>query len=395
MKESIERLRPSHERLALVLTIVLGVGCGGGRVESPGPAAPLETPSADSAFDEGGSEPPRAESETRSADPPPRRSTVPLADGSGDAIDALVHAGDEAYEAGDYDKALEAYGDAARRAPDRLGPQIGVSRTRLAKLDLPFSFGEAKGNPEARSAVRALENLARRPEAKGAVRLELGRGLLLLGEAKAALRALEQAIRELPDEAEAHSAKGIAHLALGDASEAAKEMEQAKSLDRGRASRHGNLGTVLLMLGRVDDAVRAYEEQKRLDPTSARTHADLGTAYLAQGRIPQAIQELREAIARDGSRAAFRSNLGYALSLKGDLAGAERELREAIRIDEGLASAWINLGTVLAKEPRHRKEARAAFKRAEKIDPQDPRVKANLAELDALEHAEDSKKTKP
>ena len=61
------------------------------------------------------------------------------------------------------------------------------------------------------------------------------------------------------------------------------------------------------------------------------------------------------------------------------------EYREAIRIDPKLASAWINLATALSRDPKTRGEARQALKTAGAIDATDPRVKANLEELDAVE----------
>jgi cytochrome c-type biogenesis protein CcmH/NrfG len=61
------------------------------------------------------------------------------------------------------------------------------------------------------------------------------------------------------------------------------------------------------------------------------------------------------------------------------------EYEAALRLDPQLSSAWINLATILARDPKTRAEARAALETAKKIDPSDPRVKANLEELDALE----------
>jgi Flp pilus assembly protein TadD len=93
---------------------------------------------------------------------------------------------------------------------------------------------------------------------------------------------------------------------------------------------------------------------------------------------------LIKAVALDPKRAAFRSNLGYALQQKRDLTGAIVQYKEAVELDEKLASAWINLGTALAQMGKY-KEAREALGRAKKIDPSDPRVKANLDELNDLE----------
>ena len=117
----------------------------------------------------------------------------------------------------------------------------------------------------------------------------------------------------------------------------------------------------------------------------ARAHSDLGTALLGTTDLERALSELRRAVALDPGRASFHSNLGYALQQSGHADEAIAEYHTALRLDPKAASAWINLGTALARTPRTRGEARAAFQRAGQLSPSDPRVKANLDELDALE----------
>ena len=55
-----------------------------------------------------------------------------------------------------------------------------------------------------------------------------------------------------------------------------------------------------------------------------------------------------------------------------------------MKLDPKLGSAWINVGTIAAKQQRYA-DSRRAFERAAALDPTDPRPKANLEELDALE----------
>jgi Flp pilus assembly protein TadD len=142
------------------------------------------------------------------------------------------------------------------------------------------------------------------------------------------------------------------------------------------------------MRGRVKDALKEYEAQVRLDANDPRAHSDLGTALLADNQLTRAVPELERAIALDPKRATFHSNLGYALQVEGKLNDAIAEYRQALKLDDKLASAWINLATVLARDPKSRAEARTSLERARAIDPSDPRVKANLQELDALEHGQ-------
>ena len=138
------------------------------------------------------------------------------------------------------------------------------------------------------------------------------------------------------------------------------------------------------MRGKTQDAISEYQAAVAIDDSDARAHSDLGTALLGDNQVTRAIPELRRAIALDPKRATFHSNLGYALQIEGKLADAESEYRESLKVDPGLASAWINLATLLAKDPKRRGDARAALEKARAIDPTDPRVKANLEELDAL-----------
>jgi Flp pilus assembly protein TadD len=135
----------------------------------------------------------------------------------------------------------------------------------------------------------------------------------------------------------------------------------------------------------VREAIAEYEQRVRLADSDPAAHSDLGTALVANNDFARGVPELRRAIQLDPARAAFHSNLGYALQIQGDLPGAIAEYRQALHLDDKLASAWINLATALARNPATRGEARAALLRAKAIDPTDPRVQANLDELDAIE----------
>jgi tetratricopeptide (TPR) repeat protein len=317
--------------------------------------------------------------------PPPRPVTIPLVSGKDDKCDHELALGDAAFEKDDLDAAKAHYGAAAALDAKRPGVIVGLARVRIAKLGLPMDYGAGQGNAELVAAGRELRRATQLDPKFGPAHVELGRALLLAGDAEGALLALSRGAELLPDQAEAHSALGVARLATGHADDAVASLARAAELDPGRAERHGNYGTALLMRGRVPDAVREYEIQVRLAPNDARAHADLGTALLAQNQLERGVAELQRAVAADPKRATYHSNLGYALQLQGKTDAAIAAYRKAIELDDKLASAWINLATALAKTPSRRAEARAALEHARAIDPQDPRVKANLEELDALE----------
>ena len=96
--------------------------------------------------------------------------------------------------------------------------------------------------------------------------------------------------------------------------------------------------------------------------------------------------ELTRATELDSARATYRSNLAHALEIAGKLEEARASAKRATELDPKLGAAWINAGTIAAKQKRYA-DARAAFQRASALDPTDPRPKANLEELEALEAA--------
>jgi Flp pilus assembly protein TadD len=324
--------------------------------------------------------------------PAPKRATIalstrPPSDGSdydAGAGDADLDAGDAAFERGDLAAAEAAYG-AAKANGSKVPATVGLARVRIAKQGLPLDYAAAKGNAPIAAVARDLAKAVKDAPDFGPAFVELGRARLLLGDAPGALDALERGVALLPGEPEAHSQLGVASLATGHTDAAVRELARAAALDMGSAPRHGNLGTALLMSGRTKEAISEYELRARIDDGDPRAHSDLGTALLATNDLQRALAELTRATQIEPARASYHSNLGYALQQAGQLDRAIAEYREAIRLDPGLASAWINLATILARNPKTRAEARSALARAAAASPDDPRVKANLDELNALE----------
>ena len=338
--------------------------------DSPAPsttAAPAPLASASGA-------PAAADSGVPAGLPPPRPTTIPLGDGE-------LAAGDAAFERGDLPGAQKHYA----AAPHGVASAVGLARVRLAKVDAPFDYAAAKGNAEVAAVAAELAKTVKASPGFGPAYVELGRAKLLLGDAQGCIDALRRATELLPDEPEAHSQLGVGLLATGHASEAVQELARAVELDPGSAARHGNLGTALMMAGRTPEAIAEYETRVRIDDHDARAHSDLGAALLGTQDLERALHELQRAVQLEPQRAAFHSNLGYALQQSGSMDRALAEYREALRLDPRLVSAWINLATALARNPRTRKEARADLERARALSPDDPRVTANLEELDALE----------
>ncbi|HLK41487.1 MAG TPA: tetratricopeptide repeat protein [Polyangiaceae bacterium] len=374
--------------------------CGGAKAVGPAPAptttlSPVDAPSSiagpapsPSAAPVASATPaPAASNRPASARPPPRPVTIALASGRGGDEDAELVAADQAFERGDLGAAEQHYRAARSLAAKDVAPAVGLARVRIARVDVPLDFDGAPGNKDVMLAASDLARATKAAPTFGPAFVELGRARLLLGDAGLALDALRKGVELLGDEPEAHSQLGVALLATGHAAEAARELARAAELDPGSAARHGNLGTALMMAGRTKEAVDEYRIRVGMDDADARAHSDLGTALLGTQDLAAALAELERAVQLEPQRATFRSNLGYAMQQSGRFDRAIVEYREALRLDPKLVSAWINLATALARDPKTRAEARAALERARALSPGDPRVNANMQELDALEHA--------
>lgn len=319
------------------------------------------------------------------AGPPPPKPVQPsLARADGAPGDALLAEGDAAYENDDFEKADAKYRQAARLAPSDPAPKVGICRVAIAKTNLATDYNVAPKHPVLERVVADLRRTINKQVRFGPAYTEMGRALLMLGRAEEAQQALAKAIDIAPDEAEAHSAYGVAMLATGNIDSAVQHLERSAALDPGSAPRQTNLGTALMMQGRTADALRAYEVAARLSPDDPRILGDIGTALLADNQVDAAVSSLNRAVAVDPKRATLRSNLCYALELRHDFRAAIAECRQAVALDEKLVSGWVNLATAFALTG-DRAEAKKALERARKIDPSDPRVKANLEELRALE----------
>lgn len=338
---------------------------------------------------------PSATKGTRSKAPPKPRPAPGerLARGTGTQADTELAEGDQALYEDDPEQAKKHYEAARQLAPKDPAPLVGLARTELRRSGIELGYASAPKDQRVERVLAKLDAALRLDAHFAPALVERGRALLILGEAEPALESLRAAAKELPGDAETQSALGVALLATGSAADALQHFQRASELDPNNPERLTNLGTAYMMRGRVPEAVRAYRQAVALDPSDARTQGDLGTAYLAQHDLRQAMTHLQKAVALD-ARATFLSNLGYAYQLAGKSSLAISTYRRALDKDPKLGSAWINLGTVLAQQGKF-EEARKALLRAQRLDPSDPRAKANLEELDALEREKAGKKSKP
>jgi|GEM_PF-371258 len=265
--------------------------------------------------------------------------------------------GIEAFRAGRWEQAAEAFRAALRRHPDDVDAQfnLALSEERLGAGDRARAAYEAalKLAPEhlpslvnlarlerqtgrAEHAAQVLEAAARRPAlaARPALWVQLSLTERVAGNLDDAEKAARRAL-SLRRDPGAYEALALVSSARGQDREAELLATSALRLDETRASTHVTLGLVAYRLGEVGRARAEFERAAILDPSSAEAWANLGALALGWRDYAGAERAYRRATELEPWSVESRLHLGEALATEasddpGKLAAAVTTYREVL-----------------------------------------------------------------
>jgi superkiller protein 3 len=230
--------------------------------------------------------------------------------------------GDSFLRKGRADRAVLAYLEAVRLAPDATLPR---ERIGYVQLDHDLERSEA--------IFRGL--VEKDPENVGALH---GLGLAYLGQGKLepAREALERAVEVDAESAESHYALGATLGLLGRKEQALAHTERARELRPEDAAIANGLGVAHMVMGRWGEAESEFREAIRLDSRVAAYHNNLGLALGRQRRYEEALAAFR----KFGSEQAAQNNLGYVYYLNGRYDDAVAHYERAL-LEEGSHKALV------------------------------------------------------
>jgi tetratricopeptide (TPR) repeat protein len=180
-------------------------------------------------------------------------------------------------------------------------------------------------------------------------------------------------VRAVPDEPNAWARMCHAQLMQSKFREAAETCKSATAYAATDASVFQNLGFTLFRLGRYVDSIEPYRKASQLKPEWALPYASAGASYYALADWPRTEVSYRLAVERDpGNARAWQS--------RGDAATAMRKPADAVayyRRAQAAGGGSPELSTLLGWayfDMGQLKEAEAAFREANRLDPKDAGV---------------------
>lgn len=269
-------------------------------------------------------------------------------------------------EQAEYDKAIPAFRDAARRAQHWSYP---LHNEALAYVE----------TGDYRSAIRAYQEAIRLTPQYSYLPYNLGLVYQRLNRRKDAEAAYKKAEMLAPDSAEPYNALGALKASEGKRAEAERLYRQSLQKDPKLLAARHNLALLLdAEKGREKDAIDLWRENLRESPDYLPSRLSLAGALAEQGDNTQAAEEYRKVLEAKPGYVAARLALADALAKTNDPAGALDQLRLAVQQDARDPQLLERIGDLEAAL-RHFPEAGTAYKAALALKPE-RRIRKRLEE---------------
>ena len=173
---------------------------------------------------------------------------------------------------------------------------------------------------------------------------------------------------------------GNAYLLAGRAREACDIFEKLVGLEKDNPAFYCLWGEALFAAGLTSESEAAYLRAAEIDPEQIdHYYFKMADLYAKSGSYEEAMRLLQACIAEKPANPLYHCSLGDSLVGLGRVLEAQAQYETAVNYDNSSAGAYYNrLGNMLARA-NYQKEAVEAFRRALKIEPDNPFYIRHLA----------------
>jgi tetratricopeptide (TPR) repeat protein len=177
---------------------------------------------------------------------------------------------------------------------------------------------------------------------------------------------------------------------LGKTADAESAYRRAIDMRKDYWGGYSALGAFYAKTARYDAAAAQFRRVIELAPENVRGYTNLGAIYVFQGKLPEAEETLQKSLSIEPNYRAY-ANLAGLYFTQGRYSESARMFEKASQLNDHDPRVWRNLGDAYYWTPGEREKAAAAYKRAadlldaqRKVNPQDPKLMAELALSDSM-----------
>ncbi len=236
---------------------------------------------------------------------------------SSQQLNDLLEQGRELADAGDYNRALAVYQQAAQLESDN------------ARIFSGIGYLQARQRNYAAAAVAYQRAIALEND-NSDFYFALGYSLAKAGDAAGAAQAYQNAVRLAPDNRENHMGLAVAQMRLGQFDAAIQTYETIIARDpEGSGDLYGTIATVLLNQGQTQRAVQLLERVMPRYPNEVALRLPLAVALLAQGNYDRGLQVLQEVAQLDPDNPQVHLQMARIYQERGEIDAADDAFRSA------------------------------------------------------------------
>ncbi|MEG4444349.1 tetratricopeptide repeat protein [Microcoleus sp. AT9_B4] len=301
----------------------------------------------------------------------------PLSSVEGDEVgdreaEAWCDRGNEQYDLGDFEGAIDSYNQAIALKPDyhqafrnrgRAQSDLGQFEEAMASYDKTLEI-----NPELHEAWisrgDALNNLGRFEEAIASYDKALefkpdddyacyNRGIALgiLGRLEEAITSYDKALKIKPHKHEPWYNRGVELSKLGRFEEAIASYDKALEIKPDKHEPWYSRGIALNKLGRFEEVIASYDKALKIKPDKHEPWYNRGIALNKLGRFEEAIASYDKALEIEPDKHVPWYNRGNALHDLGRLEEAIASYDKALEIKPDYHEPWINRSIAVSNAP--------------------------------------------
>jgi tetratricopeptide (TPR) repeat protein len=249
-------------------------------------------------------------------------------------IHTALRAGIAAYRHGDYATAAEYFSDVLAVEPSHQAARINIANALWALKD--FAAAAMHAQIALAADPRSVEALM----IAGAIRLDRG-------DARDAVAAYREAAKRRPKQAGVQAGLAAALLAAEDPAGAERAAKRALKRAPGDPHAWFTLGSAKLQQHRTAAALEMFDALIAADPGHGRARHNRANALIDLNRLEEAGAELRTCLGMEPGLKEAWATLGYLLTIQGELAEAIAACEQAIALDPDFAVGQWNRGVAL------------------------------------------------